>query len=98
MIDIILGLFGIFYILGNLGFCFTITMNIDDENLKTGSLIALKDFIQNLFFGRNIFGIILSIIIFVVAIPAILLVLLVQIIFWIIYLISFVWNLGIKKK
>lgn len=98
MLEIILGTLGILWVFVTLGFCCAIVFQIDDNNPKTGSLIALKDFVQELFWERNIFGIVLSVIIFIIAIPAMLLVLTVQIFFWIGCLISYIWNLGNKKE
>jgi hypothetical protein len=77
---------------------FSIIINIENNNYKTGSLIALKDFLVKLFYGKNLFGIVLSIIVLVIAIPAMLLILMVQIIFYIFMGVKYVWELGNKKK
>ena len=97
MLETILGTFGFLWIFVTLGLIFEITLQIDNNNPQTGILIVLKDFIQELFLERNIFGIVLSVIIFIIAIPAMLILLTVQFFFWIICLMSCVWNLGNKK-
>lgn len=98
MLGTILGIFVFLWILVTLGLIFEITLQIDNNNLETGILIVLKGFIQELFLERNIFGIVLSVIIFIIAIPAMLIVLTVQFSFWIICLMNYVWNLGNKKR
>ena len=98
MLETILVKFAFLWILVTLGLIFKITLQIDNNNPQTGILIVLKDFIQELFLERNIFGIVLSVIIFIIAIPAMLILLTVQFFFWIICLMSCVWNLGNKKR
>ena len=85
---------GIFFAL-----CILIIMNIDNSNAYYVSIIiALKEFVVKLFLKMSGFGILLSVISFIVAIPSMLMILLVQFIFWIIYFIECIWNLGNKKK
>lgn len=74
-----------------------ITSNINEDNYKSGCLIALKDFLIKLFIGKNWFGIILGVIVFIIAIPAMLLILMAQIIIYIGICILFIWKLGNKK-
>lgn len=59
--------------------------------------IALKDFIDTLFWNKNIWGKFLGVIIFIIAIPDMLFVLLVQILWWVFCLILCIWDLGNKK-
>lgn len=98
MLDTILLILGILWFFITLVFCFVITININDNNVKSGSLIAIKEFIKKLFCERNTFGIILSVITLVIAIPAFLLILITQFLFWICYLMIRIWNLGNMKQ
>lgn len=99
MLDSILIMFGILYFGIFFALCILIIMNIDNSNAYYVSIIiALKEFVVKLFLKRNGFGILLSVISFIVAIPSMLMILLVQFIFWIIYFIECIWNLGNKKK
>lgn len=59
-------------------------------------LISTKDYIVELFSGKNYFGIIMSIIIFVISIPGILIVLVAQICIYIKCIVENVYELGNK--
>ena len=61
-------------------------------------LSALFDFIKDLFIGRNIFGIILGFVAFILSLPAILILLLVEAVMWLIFLFAIIWDLGSKKN
>ena len=61
-------------------------------------LSALFDFIKDLFVGRNIFGIVLGFIVFILSLPAILILVLVEAIMWLICLFAIIWDLGNKKS
>lgn len=97
MLESILLVLGLLWLFTTLGIGGAITMNVKEENYKTGCLIALKDFLIKLFNGRNWFGIVLSIIVLIISIPAMLLILMVQILFYVLIGIGYVWELGEKK-
>ena len=63
-------------------------------------LSALSDFIKGLFIGRNWFGVVLGVIVFVITLPAILMILLgeviLRVIFLFIFLVYCLWCLGNK--
>ena len=95
----------VLWILSNIYVLSIIKYDIDDKNLKFGSLLSLKVFIKTLFKERNIFGIVLSMVVFIISIPAMFFILILQISFWVIYLIiciwnliNYIWNLGNKKQ
>ena len=64
---------------------------------KTGSLVALKEFIEKLFYDRNYFGILLSVVVFILVIPAMIIIVATQIIFWIGMILGYIYNLGNRK-
>ena len=64
---------------------------------KTGSLVALKEFIEELFYDRNCFGMLLSSVVLILSVPAILIVIATQTIFWIGMALGYIYNLGNKK-
>ena len=80
-----------------------IDQKYDKKNLKYKNknnivLSALFDFIKDLFIGRNIFGIILGFIAFILSLPAILILLLFEAVMWLIFLFAIIWDLGNKKS
>ena len=77
MLESVLIVLGLLWLFATLGISGVITMNVKEENYKTGCLIALKDFLIKLFNGKNWFGIVLSIIVLIISIPAMLLILMV---------------------
>ena len=97
MLDSVLMVLVLLWLFATLGISGAITMNVKEENYKTGCLIALKDFLIKLFNGKNWFGIVLSIIVLIISIPAMLLILMVQILFYVLIGIRYVWKLGKKK-
>ena len=70
-----------------------------DENVdaRTSIMIAIKNFVQELFSDKNWFGIVLSSIALIIAMPALLLVFLMQVFYWLIVLVMIIWSLGSKK-
>lgn len=97
MLESILSIFGLLWLFVTLGISGAITMNIKEENYKTGCLIALKEFLIKLFSGKNCFGVVLSIIVLIISIPAMLLILMVQTLFYVLMGIGYIWRLGNKK-
>lgn len=97
MLKSVLLVLSILWLFTTLGISGAISMNVKEENYKTGCLIALKDFLIKLFSGKNWFGIVLSIIVLIISIPAMLLILMVQILFYALMGIGYVWRLGKKK-
>lgn len=97
MTEAILLILGLLWLFITLGLSCAITMNIKDDNYKSGCLESLKEYIEELFIGRNLFGFLLSIIIFIIAIPTILLIVLMQLLIWITCGMVYVWKLGYRK-
>lgn len=97
MLESVLLVLGLLWLFTTLGISGAITMNIKEENYKTGCLIALKDFLINLFSWKNWFGVVLSTIVLVISIPAMLLILMVQLLFYVLMGFGYVWELGKKK-
>lgn len=100
MLEAFLGGFAIAEIFITLGIVFYIAGKAEIEYRDKYNFIlsALGDFIRNLFVEKNLFGIILSLPIFVVSIPAFLLLLLIEAIMWLIFLGTLIWDLGNKKQ
>lgn len=97
MFEIIIIVLCTIYFVLNLFALFGILLQADDDNSKTGALIGIKEFFDELFYNRNIFGIFISSIFIVLVIPAIILVLGTQIIFWIGMILGYIYDLGNKK-
>ena len=97
MLEGVLLALGLLWLFVTLGLSCAIIMHVENDNYKNGCLISLKDFTEELFLERNLFGIILSIVIFIIAIPAMLLIIMIQVLFWIGYAIGWLWRLGDKK-
>lgn len=96
MFEIIIIVLCTIYFVLNLFALFGILSQADD-NFKTGALIGIKEFFDELFYNRNIFGIFLSSMFLILVIPAIILVLGTQIIAWICMILVYIYNLGDKK-
>ncbi len=99
MLEAVLEIFMIMEIFITLGLVLYIAISEDelDKNRNTFVLSSLLNFMKKLFVGKNWFGIILGLIVFIFAIPAILLVLFGEIIMWLIALVAMVWDLGNKN-
>ena len=71
-----------------------------DENTdaRISVMIAIKNFVQELFSDKNWFGIVLSSIVLIIAMPAFLVVFLTQVVIWLIVLVMIIWSLGSKKE
>lgn len=76
---------------------FTIFFVIFTLNDNDNSLIGLKEFIETLFFERNLFGKIQSTFILIICIPSMIVTLIFQVLLWIIKLFIYIWRLGYKK-
>ena len=98
MLDVIITILIIFYIAFNLIVTLEIASQVDDNNTKMGGLIAIKEFIEELFYDRNCFGMLLSAVVLILLVPAILMVIATQIIFWIGMALGYIYNLGNKKS
>ena len=96
MFEIIIIVLCIIYLVLNLFALFGILSQTDDD-FKTGALIGIKEFFDELFYNRNIFGIFLSSMFLILVIPAIILVLAVQIVVWIVMILGYIYNLGNRK-
>ena len=96
MFEIIIIVLCIIYLVLNLFALFGILLQADND-FKTVALIGIKEFVGELFYNRNIFGIFLSSMFLILVIPAIVLVLAVQIVFWIVMILGYIYNLGNKK-
>lgn len=81
----------------SLWFLFTVFFVIFTLNDNDNSLIGLKEFIETLFFERNLFGKIQSTFILIICIPSMIVTLIFQVLLWIIKLFIYIWRLGYKK-
>ena len=97
MLEAIITILIMFYIIFNLIVMLGIASQANDNDTKTGSLVALKEFIEELFYDRNYFGILLSAVVFILVIPAMIIIVATQIIFWIGMILGYIYNLGNKK-
>ena len=97
MLDVIITILIIFYIAFNLIVTLEIASQVDDNNTKMGGLIVIREFIEELFYDRNCFGMLLSAVVLILLVPAILMVIATQIIFWIGMALGYIYNLGNKK-
>ena len=96
MFEIIIIVLCTIYFVLNLFASFGFLLQADDD-FKTGALIGIKEFVSELFYNRNIFGIFISSIFLILVIPAIILVLGTQIIAWIGMILGYIYDLGNKK-
>ena len=96
MFEIIIIVLCTIYFVLNLFALFGILLQ-EDDNFKTGALIGIKEFFDELFYNRNIFGIFLSLMFLILVIPAIILVLGTQVVVWIGMFLGYIYNLGNKK-
>lgn len=96
MFEIIIIVLCIIYLVLNLFALFGILLQADND-FKTVALIGIKEFVGELFYNRNIFGIFLSSMFLILVIPAIILVLAVQIVVWIVMILGYIYNLWDKK-
>ena len=74
----------------------TIAEKADNERNKIITT-ALYNYIKELFINRNLFGIILGVIVFVFGIPAFLIIILIQLVILFCRLLVIIWNLGNKN-
>ena len=97
MFEVIIAVLSVLYLILNICVLLGISFQIDNDNIKTGGLVALKEFIEELFYDRNYFGILLSVVIFILVIPAMIMIVATQIIFWIGMILGYMYDLGDKK-
>ena len=88
---VILFVFEFFF---TIGFSSYVAKLTNDEN---SILSMLKKIMVFLFHGKNIFGIIMSIVVFIVAIPSFILLILTEIVIRIGYVFIDIWELGKKQ-
>lgn len=69
-----------------------------DKNRNKNITTALWNYIKELFFGRNCFGVILSTIVFIIGIPAFLFIILIQLFVSSIRCAIKIWDLGNKNR
>ena len=98
MFEVITTVLIVFYIVFNLIVMLGIASQINDNDTKMGGLIAIKEFIEELFYDRNCFGILLSAVVLILSIPAIVIIVITQTIFWIGMALEYIYNLGNKKS
>ncbi len=75
-----------------------ITNKISNNNWKTGCFIALCEYAIDLFEQRNLFGMVVSTIVFIISIPSMLLVMLIQVFIYIVLGFVHIWKLGNKNR
>ena len=99
MLEIILGCSLLIELFITIGFAIYIALKSDneDKDRNTFILTSLGNFIRKLFMDKNLFGIILGLITFVLIIPAMLLLLLLETIMWLIVLVVAIYDLGNKN-
>ena len=74
----------------------TIAIKADDERNKRITT-ALYNYIRGFFIDRNLFGIILGLLLFVIGIPAFLIIVSIQLLILLYELLAKIWNLGNKN-
>ena len=97
MFEVIIVVLSVLYLILNICVSFGISFQMDNDNIKTSGLVALKEFIEELFYDRNYFGILLSAVVFILVIPAMIMIFVTQIILWICMILGYIYNLGNKK-
>ena len=74
-----------------------ISIRVDENaDARTSVMIAIKNFVQELFSDKNWFGIVFSSIVLIITMPALLFVFLLQVFNWLIVLVMIIWSLGSK--
>ena len=96
MLDIIMCILIVVEILATIVIGFLIADKADKDRNEYITT-ALKNYIKELFIGRNYFGIVLSTIIFIIGIPAFLMIIYLQAMAYIVKLLKTMWKLGNKK-
>ena len=96
MLEIIMCILVIVEILATLVIGFLIADKADKDRNEYITT-TLKNYIKELFIGRNYFGIVLSTIVFIIGIPAFLMIIYIQAMACIIKLLKTMWKLGNKK-
>ena len=76
-----------------------ISIRVDENaDARTSVMIAIKNFVQELFSDKNWFGIVFSSIVLIITMPALLFVFLLQVFYWLIVLVMIIWSLGSKEN
>ena len=96
MLDIIMCILIVVEILATIVIGFLIADKADKDRNEYITT-ALKNYIKELFIGRNYFGIVLSTIVFIIGIPAFLMIIYLQAMAYIVKLLKTMWNLGNTK-
>ena len=96
MLDIIMCILIVVEILATIVIEFLIADKADKDRNEYITT-ALKNYIKELFIGRNYFGIVLSTIVFIIGIPAFLMIIYLQAMACIVKLLKTMWKLGNKK-
>ena len=96
MLDIIMCILIVVEILATIVIGFLIADKADKDRNEYITT-ALKNYIKELFIGRNYFGIVLSTIVFIIGIPAFLMIIYLQAMAYIVKLLKTMWKLGNKK-
>ena len=98
MFEIIIAVLSTIWIVINIFVAIFMVIQTDDNDTKISYLNVIREFIDELFYDRNCFGILLSVAIFILLLPAIVINIVTQIIFWIGMALGYIYNLGNKKK
>ena len=98
MFEIIIEVLSTIWIVINIFVAILMDIQTDDNDTKISYLNVIREFIDELFYDRNCFGILLSVAIFILLLPAIVINIVMQIIFWIGMALEYIYNLGNKKK
>ena len=95
--EMILTIILVMWLFLNIMLALYISIRVDENaDARTSVMIAIKNFVQELFSDKNWFGIVLSSIVLIIAMPALLFVFLVQVFYWLIVLVMIIWSLGSK--
>ena len=97
--EMILGIILVVWLFLSIMLALYIGVRVDENaDARISVMIAIKNFVQELFSDKNWFGIVLSSIILIIAMPALLLVFLIQVVNWLIVLVMIIWSLGSKEE
>ena len=84
-----------------LGFVIHILNEADGGNIRNRNnflISPMKEYFVNLFYNKNLFGIILNILIVIFLIPGIIICLVIELILWIMLLVMTIYELGNKTE
>lgn len=97
--EMILAIILVVWLFLNIMLALYISIRVDENaDARTSVMIAIKNFVQELFSDKNWFGIVFSSIVLIITMPALLFVFLLQVFYWLIVLVMIIWSLGSKEN